>query len=177
MNGTIKNVRQVDLSNVRDIQFNGISLINSAKIAELKDTLEKGLDNLLNYYNKENTYSKTEINNLFANKAVYNIVESLPTQNISLSTIYLVKKAVDNNTTDDNAYDEYLYINDKWEFIGSLEVDLSNYYSKEEVDTLLNNKESNINNSITQLERFITSINNQIGSINDAIDLINGEVI
>lgn len=36
-----------------------------------------------------------------------------------------------------NFYDEFLYKDGKWEQIGSVKIDLSNYYTKEEVDSLL----------------------------------------
>lgn len=54
------------------------------------------------------------------------VVQTLPTQNIDEHTIYLVPKQ---GSTGD-VYDEYLYINDAWELIGSTEVDLSNYLAK-----------------------------------------------
>lgn len=52
------------------------------------------------------------------------VVEKLLTESISSTTIYLVPKT---STEEDNVYDEYLYINEKWEHIGSTQVDLSNY--------------------------------------------------
>jgi hypothetical protein len=38
------------------------------------------------------------------------------------------------NGAENNIYDEYMYINDKWELIGSTSVDLSDYYNKDEID-------------------------------------------
>lgn len=49
------------------------------------------------------------------------LVSELPTQNIDENTIYLVP----NGNTGTNACTEYLYIDGKWEVIGSTEVDLS----------------------------------------------------
>lgn len=65
------------------------------------------------------------------------VVDSLPTENIQEKTIYL---APNTETTENNVYDEYIYVNSTWEIIGSTAVDLSNYYNKEEVD----NKVANI---------------------------------
>jgi hypothetical protein len=61
------------------------------------------------------------------------VVDTLPTENISESTIYLV--AVDGSTN--NVYDEYLYINGVWEKIGStqVEVDLTDYVKKTDYAT------------------------------------------
>lgn len=59
------------------------------------------------------------------------IVETLPTENISTNTIYLKLNATQG---EGNVYDEYVYINDTWELIGSTSIDLSEYATKEYVD-------------------------------------------
>lgn len=51
------------------------------------------------------------------------VVSSLPTSDIKTKTIYLVNTS----TEQGNLYEEYLYINDKWELLGSAKVDLSGY--------------------------------------------------
>lgn len=53
------------------------------------------------------------------------IVQALPTTNISDTTIYLMLK--DPAGASGDIYDEYMYINNNWEHIGSTEVDLSGY--------------------------------------------------
>lgn len=63
-------------------------------------------------------------------------VSSLPTSNISTNTIYLVPSE---KTEDNNTKDEYIYVNNSWEMIGSTKVDLSNYYTKPEVDEKVDN--------------------------------------
>ena len=65
------------------------------------------------------------------------IVQSLPTQDISTTTIYMIRNTT---TSGDNIYDEYMYINNLWELIGTSATDFSNYYTKTEIDTLLSNK-------------------------------------
>lgn len=60
------------------------------------------------------------------------VVEALPTENISHQVIYLVLNGDDE---ENNIYDEFVYnSNDEWEKIGSTKTDLSNYYNKQEVD-------------------------------------------
>ena len=59
------------------------------------------------------------------------VVQTLPTQDIDTHTIYLVPKQ---DSEQEDAYDEWLYINNAWEHIGSTTIDLSNYYTKSEVD-------------------------------------------
>ena len=57
------------------------------------------------------------------------IVQTLPAQNISTHTIYLVPKTGETN----DVYDEYVYINNGWEMIGNTQIDLSNYATKDEL--------------------------------------------
>lgn len=64
----------------------------------------------------------------------FKVVQVLPTEDISESTIYLVP-SLDSETQ--NMYDEYIYINNAWEKIGSKSIDLSNYYTKTQVDDLI----------------------------------------
>lgn len=96
------------------------------------------VNNLTNYYTKTNTYTKSEVDSLISSVSSLDIevVQTLPTQDISTSTIYLVPKT---SSTNDN-YDEYIYVNNSWEHIGSTEVDLSNYYTKTQTDNLLDDK-------------------------------------
>ena len=68
------------------------------------------------------------------------IVQSLPTQDISTTTIYMIRNTT---TSGDNIYDEYMYINNLWELIGTSATDFSNYYTKTEIDTLLSGKANN----------------------------------
>lgn len=59
------------------------------------------------------------------------IIEELPPTDINTHTIYFLKKSKPSGEAD--FYYEYMYINDKWEIIGSTELDLTDYYTKEEV--------------------------------------------
>ena len=38
-------------------------------------------------------------------------------------------------------YSEYIYVNNDWELLGTQKLDLSNYYTKQEIDTMLQWKE------------------------------------
>ena len=111
------------------------------KVSDLEnDTgfITKTVNNLTNYYLKTDTYTKTEVNNLIAQINSFNvaIVQVLPTTNIDTHTIYLVPK--EGSTQD--IYNEYLYVNNNWELLGTTEIDLTNYYTKTEVNTLLASK-------------------------------------
>lgn len=65
--------------------------------------------------------------------SLYLPVAELPTQDIKTDKIYLVPAT---NTEEKNIYDEYAYINGKWEKFGSVQAkaDLSGYYTKTEAD-------------------------------------------
>lgn len=68
------------------------------------------------------------------------VVKELPTDNIDDHTIYFIPKA---KTEQNDVYDEFIYINNGWEHIGTTEVDLSSYYKKDEIDTKLEAVEGN----------------------------------
>lgn len=59
------------------------------------------------------------------------IVASLPTTDIDTATIYMI---LNGTSATENIYDEYMYISNAWELIGTSATDLTNYYTKAEVD-------------------------------------------
>jgi hypothetical protein len=81
--------------------------------------------NLVNYYDK------TTVDSMLSSISTLNIevVSTLPTTG-NPTTIYLVSETASTN----DAYDEYIYANNKWEKIGTTQVDLSNYYTKAQSD-------------------------------------------
>ena len=113
------------------------SFVNNSlptKVSDLQNDLnfiDNTVNNLTNYYTTSNTYTKSEVDSLIDAISTLNIeiVQTLPATG-STSTIYLVPKTA---STNDN-YDEYIYVSNSWEHIGSTEVDLSNYYTKTETD-------------------------------------------
>ena len=69
------------------------------------------------------------------------IVEELPTEGMNSHTLYLVP----NTGEEENDYDEYLWFEDTgWELMGTTSVDLSDYYTKEEADALLDEKQDEL---------------------------------
>ena len=83
-------------------------------------------------------YTKEQVDDLLAalNTLSLEPVEQLPTEDISTTTIYLLE------TETPGTYEQYLYLNDTWVLIGTTDVDLSNYYNKTQVDTLLLTKQA-----------------------------------
>lgn len=80
--------------------------------------------------------AKAVYNTILANKSVgikISVVNELPTENIDDKTMYLKS----NGTSEtQNIYDEYLYVNNNWEHIGSTAttVDLSEYLKEADAD-------------------------------------------
>ena len=77
----------------------------------------------------QNYYKKTEVNDLISTIPTMNllVVSTLPTTNISTSTIYLVPYG--------NEYEEFIYINSAWEMLGTTKINISDYATKEYVDS------------------------------------------
>ena len=63
--------------------------------------------------------------------ASFEVVDALPESDIKSNAIYLVPSNISGLN---NIYDEYIYVNDKWELIGNTNIDLSQYATKEYVD-------------------------------------------
>lgn len=94
-----------------------------------------------------NRYTKQEVDNLIAGLGTLqricgkvNTKEELPTEGVSNGDTYLVG-------TNKN-HDEYMYINGDWEILGPM-IDLSVFYTKQEIDAL----NVTINNSIATAQR------------------------
>lgn len=65
------------------------------------------------------------------------IVETLPETDISTDTIYMVPKE---SGRENDIYNEYINVDgtpEGWEFIGNSAIDLSNYYTRDQVDQML----------------------------------------
>lgn len=98
--------------------------------------IDNTVNNLTNYYLKTETYTQAEVDTLISHLAslTVEIVETLPTADISTTTIYLI------NVPGTTNYAQWMYINNTWSNIGNTSVDLSNYYTKGQADTLLDSK-------------------------------------
>lgn len=114
------------------------------KPTKLSDFINDGVfitntvNDLINYYTKSQTYTKEEINNLVSviPKFDIDVVSELPTENISSTIIYLLPS----NSSANDMYKEYIYVNSNWELLGIQKIDLTDYYNKTEINTLLSSK-------------------------------------
>lgn len=102
------------------------------------------VDNLINYY------TRAEVNDLIGQitSISFEVVDVLP-QTGEANKIYLVPST---EGQPQNGYDEYIYVNESWEKIGSTDIDLSQYATKEYVN-------QQISTAVTGLatEEFVTS--------------------
>ena len=116
-NGSTNNAR----SNARTLDWNGNEVlagkltVGAAPTANMDVTTKYYVDNSI----------ASAVGNV--NSFEISVVQTLPTTNIQEHTIYLVPKTGDTN----DAYDEYMYINNAWEMIGNTLIDLSNYVISE----------------------------------------------
>ncbi|WP_313069747.1 phage tail protein [Lacrimispora sp.] len=126
------------------------------------------VSNLMNYYSKMESYSKTEINSLIANlnSLTIEIIEVLPSENISATTMYLQKE------TDKNSYLQWLYLNNEWANIGTTDIDLTNYYSKADTDDLLNKKVNIINGFGLSQANFTSEEKLKLASLSNTGNII-----
>lgn len=150
---------------------------NFATKDELPDTsgfITNAVNNLVNYYLKEETYTKQEVVALINQITTINfkVVNELPGSGES-NLIYLVKK----EGSGDDVHDEYIWVEGKWEKIGSTSVDLTNYYTKTDADGRFALKTS-IADMLTKTEAAETyATKAELGDINTILDTINGEII
>ena len=126
---------------------------------------------LTNYYTKDETYSKQEINSMISPiQFQVEIIENFPT-NPNGHTIYLKEEQ-------DESYTEYLYINNQWVSIGKFELDLSGYLKISDADAkyaLLSSIDS-INTELAKKQNILISGEN-IKSINGESILGKGNII
>ena len=152
--------------------------------------ITKAVNDLTNYYTKSNTYTKTEVNNLIGNLKTIQIsvVSSLPSTGQS-NIIYLVAHSHGTGDT----YDEYIWVADssKFEKIGNTDIDLSGYvptsrtvngkalssnitivasdisdvYSKTEVDSIANGKVDKVTGKGLSTNDYTTTEKNKLSGI------------
>ena len=106
--------------------------------------ITKAVNDLTNYYKKSETYTQSEVNALISAipKFVIDVVDSLPTSEISSTTIYLLKTS---ETETGNLYTEYIYLNGQWETLGTQTLDLSGYATTTALSTELDKKVDKVN--------------------------------
>ncbi len=119
---------------VRNLDAKTISLEESISDLELAD------DEVLT---KAKEYSNAILN--LQTKLTFQIVDELPTTNISTNTIYLIPSIT---ATGEECYEEYIYVDSEWSFIGKTETNLDDYYNKDYIDALFSALDKEISKKV-----------------------------
>ena len=100
---------------------------NVGDVYDKTETDNKLVNKVDSNYLTSNYFDKEQIKTMLGTTSAldFKIVDSLPTDNISEATIYLVPY--------ENEYEEYIYINNKWEMLGSTKVNLSDYVEQSDI--------------------------------------------
>lgn len=86
------------------------------------------------------TYTKSEVNNLLTNLSIYRVVDNLPTNDIEENKLYLTPN---NDGGSEDNFDIYLFVDDGWEKLDSVSLDLSDYVTVDVFEDGLNGKVDN----------------------------------
>lgn len=115
-----------------------VNIAVPVKISELEDDsdfITNTVSDLAHYYNKTQTYNKGEVDSKISKipKFTIEVVTALPAENISKTTIYIVKQS---EPQAENLFAEYIRVTDgstdKWEMLGAQKLNLSQYLTKAE---------------------------------------------
>lgn len=127
----------------QEINNKSVDIPVPTKVSDLNNDSEfvdKNVNNLTNYYKKSETYTKTEIDNKIASVYKYKgsvaTYDNLPSTDLTEGDVYDVKDTGKN----------YAWNGTVWDDLSGI-VDLSDYYTKLQVDSALGNKQNKITGS------------------------------
>lgn len=170
----IKALQDIDKALAEDIAENvqAIKDINAAAVT-LTQSVQDHINNTVVHVTQDDKdlwnaileSAKGYANELFNGVTSFNveIVSSLPSKNIKTLTVYLLPN---NNGSSIDYYDEYMYINNKWEVIGSTYIDLSHYIT----DTVFNAYKQEVTNKFSKYSTT-AQIESLLGSYAKKVDL------
>ena len=147
-------------------KFTGSQVDNIlSSVANKQDTLTAG--NGINI-------SEDNVISVSLNFSLYEIVSSLPTDNIDNNKIYLVASPTSGTQ---NTYTEYLHTSEGWEVLGQFksDIDLSTYVTKTELAAVKSKADTKASN-ISTIQGNISTINGNISTINGNITSINNKL-
>ena len=161
----IKDINDTDLANINQL----ITDLDTDLSNHTSDTVIHVTQDDKDLWNATLQNAKDYAKKLFDSVTSFSIqiVDTLPTENVKEMTIYFIKNSHNNES---DYYDEYMYINNKWEIIGSTFVNLTPYllksdfetYQQEIADKFLKYKTSDEINTILQDYLLSVDFNNII---------------
>lgn len=163
--------------------INGTSLLGSGDIPfpDVSEFITKSVNDLLNYYTKQNTYTQAEVDALIGNiqHFHYEIYTELP-QSGESNVLYLIGPAGSGK----DRYEEYVYANNSFTKIGDTSIDLSNYITTQALTSALQqfaqDLQTELNNYALKSQIKTVNENSLIGSGDvsihpEIVNLTNGE--
>lgn len=100
----------------------------------------------------------TAIAGIASAKLSYEIVQTLPTEGIDTSTVYMI---LQQESGADDYYDQYMYIDNQWAHLGTSEIDLSGYAKLSDIPTVPDVYDSTItfykSDGTTRVDSFTTN--------------------
>ena len=166
---------------VTDVQIDGNSILEGT-IANLNNIIDTAYDsettsgNALSH--KAIAAKFKAVEELISNLPKFSIevVDTLPTKDISNTVIYLVKPTPE-SAEEGNLYEEFIYVNSAWEKLGTQKLDLSGYYTSDQVDDAI---ETALSDYVKKngTDRLITETEaTQIQTNKSSIDTLNDTTI
>lgn len=135
------------------------SLVRSGGVFNaIKDFITRSVNDLVNYYTKSDTYTKTEVNNIIGSlqQFHYEIYASTSAvTNPQSNVLYLIGPT----GTGSDKYEEYVYSNG-WVKIGDTTIDLSGYSTTEQMNAAINNalQDYATKEEVSQLGQEVTEL-------------------
>ena len=116
-----------------DLTTEDLNIIIPKLVSELQNDagyITKDVNDLVSYYDK------TEVDNMISTipKFSIKVVDVLPTEDISPTTIYLLR------VEGDDHFEEWVYVDNEWDKLGDGNIDLSDYATYDYVDGKLATK-------------------------------------
>jgi len=135
--GDIISVSPTEANYYRYIGLVGMSFYSKYPVSRFSNDagyVAKSVDNLVNYYLKSETYTKTEVQQLIGaiQQFHYEVYPTLPQTGAS-NVLYLIGPTGSGS----DKYEEYVYANNDWTKIGDTSIDLSGYVTTEALTTAL----------------------------------------
>jgi len=119
---------------IETVKVNGTALSPSGKAVNVVvPTQVSALTNDAGYQTSSQVQSAIDAALADITGISFEVVQTLPASG-DAGTIYLVP----NSGSGTNIFDEYIYISNSWEKIGTTDVDLSNYWNKTDLVTITN---------------------------------------
>lgn len=145
-------------------------LATNNDLPDVSNFITKSVNDLVNYYLKSETYTKTEVDNIAAaiRNGRFELVNTLPTTDIKTNVIYLVPSADPQLT---NVKDEYINLDGTtsgWEIIGSTSIDMTGYVTTTDLNTALADYTTTVNltNLLNAKQNIILSSVLPVGGVN-----------